>query len=303
MSCLKLTIKAGSRVRRALIPAAGFGTRLFPASKATKAELFPVIDRDGIAKPAILLSVEEAINAGIDEVYIIVQQEDIEAFRSFFNVQVSIENFNRLPPQFQEYSRKLLDMGRKVRFLVQDRQEGLGHAVYSARGVIGNEPFLLMLGDHIYRSNSDVSCVQQLLEAYNQQGVSVLGLRRTPEDQIANFGTVAGRWLEPDHLMHITEFAEKPALEYARTNLQVPGLADDEYLTVFGQYIITPEILHYLEEQIDNNVRQQGEFQLTPALDQLRQEQGFVGLVVDGMRFDLGLPEHYLETLRNFWQS
>ncbi len=303
MSALKLTIKAGSRVQKALIPAAGFGMRLFPASKATKKELFPVIDRDGIAKPAILLSVEEAINAGMDEVYIIVQQEDIEAFRSFFNVQVSIENFNKLPPQFQEYSLRLLDMGRRVRFLVQDRQEGLGHAIYSAREAIGSEPFLLMLGDHIYRANGEVSCAQQLIDVYNQHGVSTLGLRRTPADQIANFGTVTGRWLEPDQLLHITEFAEKPALDYARTNLQVPGLADDEYLTVFGQYIITPEIFNYLEEQIDNNVRQQGEFQLTPALDQLRQEQGAIGLMVDGQRFDLGLPEHYLETLSNFWQS
>jgi UTP-glucose-1-phosphate uridylyltransferase/mevalonate kinase len=303
MTALTLTIKAGAQVRKAVIPAAGFGTRLFPATKATKKELFPVVDRDGIAKPAILIIVEEALSAGLDEVHIVVQQEDLDDFRHFFNVQVSIENFNKLPPHFQEYSRRLLDMGRKVKFIVQDRQEGLGHAVYKARDLIGNEPFLLMLGDHLYRSDSDRSCAQQLLDAYTQHGKSVIGLRRTPEDQIANFGTVTGRWIEPGELLHITEFVEKPAVDYARLNLRVPGLADDEYLTVFGQYIVKPQIFQYLEEHIENNVRERGEFQLTSALDRLRREDGFMGLMIDGQRFDIGLPDYYVETLRKFRNS
>ena len=92
-----LTLGTGPKVRRALIPAAGFGTRLFPASKATKKELFPVVDRDGIAKPAILLIVEEALEAGIEDVVIVVQEHDLEDFRSFFNQQISIENYNKLP--------------------------------------------------------------------------------------------------------------------------------------------------------------------------------------------------------------
>ena len=162
MSCLKLTLSAGAKVRKAVIPAAGFGTRLFPASKATKKELFPIVDRDGIAKPAILLIVEEALAAGLDEVIIIVQEQDLPDFQSFFNQQVSIENYNKLPRHFQDYSRKLLDMGSKVRFIVQKAQEGLGHAVYSAREAIGNEPFLLMLGDHIYRSDGERSCAHSL---------------------------------------------------------------------------------------------------------------------------------------------
>ena len=97
MSCLPLTIRAGQKVRKAVIPAAGFGTRLFPASKATKKELFPIIDRDGIAKPVILLLVEEALSAGIEEVVIIVQENDLNEFRSFFEEQVTIENYNKLP--------------------------------------------------------------------------------------------------------------------------------------------------------------------------------------------------------------
>ncbi len=300
MPCLRLTLSSGSQVRRAVIPAAGFGSRLFPASKATKKELFPVVDRDGIAKPAILLIVEEALGAGMDEVLIIVQENDLEAFRAFFNVQVTIENFNKLPRHFQDYARRLPEIGRHVRFVVQPMQEGFGHAVYCAREAIGDEPFLLMLGDHIYRSDGQRSCAAQLVEAYNQHGVSVVGLRHTPEADISSFGTVTGTWLEEGRVLSITEFAEKPTLDYARHNLRVPGLPQGEYLTLFGQYIIKPQLFAYLEEHITNNVRERGEFQLTSALDRLRREDGFLGLVIDGQRFDIGLPEHYLQTLATF---
>jgi UTP-glucose-1-phosphate uridylyltransferase/mevalonate kinase len=301
--CLKLTLKPGQRVRKAVIPAAGFGTRLFPATKATKKEMFPIIDRDGVAKPAILLIVEEALDAGLEEVIIVVQEDDLEDFRSFFNTQVSIENYNKLSSRSQEYARRILEMGRHVTFVIQPAQEGFGHAIYTTREAIGDEPFLLMLGDHIYRSNGENSCARQLLDAYQQHGINVLGLRRTPESQIANFGTVAGVWLEEERLLSVTEFAEKPTVDYARTNLRVPGLCEDEYLTVFGQYIIKPKLFEYLEEHIANNVRERGEFQLTSALDRLRQEDGFLGLVMDGRRYDIGLPQYYLDTLQSFSQA
>jgi UTP--glucose-1-phosphate uridylyltransferase len=191
-------------------------------------------------------------------------------------------------------------MGRRVSFAIQPVQEGFGHAVYCARQAVGDEPFLLMLGDHLYRSHGTRSCAQQLLDAYHRHGISVVGLRRTAEDQIANFGTVTGVWLEEDRLLNVTEFAEKPTIDYARTNLGVPGWPAGEYLTVFGQYIIEPQLFGYLEEHITNNVRERGEFQLTSALDRLRQEHGFMGLVIEGQRYDIGLPEYYLETLRAF---
>ena len=300
MGCLSLTLRAGQTVRKAVIPAAGFGTRLFPATKATKKELFPIVDRDGIAKPAILLIVEEALNAGIDEVVIIVQAHDLEAFQSFFNVQITIENYNKLPRRSQEYAQRILEMGRHVTFAIQSTQEGFGHAVYCAREAVGNEPFLLMLGDHLYRSGGEVSCARQLIEAYNRHRISVLGLRRTPEDQIANFGTATGVWIEENRVLNVTEFAEKPTVDYARNNLRVSGVAENEYLTVFGQYIIKPQLFDYLEEHITNNVRERGEFQLTSALDRLRREDGFLGLMMDGQRYDIGLPQYYLETLQTF---
>ncbi|MBP1634502.1 MAG: putative UTP--glucose-1-phosphate uridylyltransferase [Acidobacteria bacterium] len=303
LPALTLTLGTGPKVRRALIPAAGFGTRLFPASKATKKELFPVVDRDGITKPAILLIVEEALDAGIEDVVIVVQEHDLDDFRSFFNVQISIENYNKLPRASQDYARRILEMGRRVRFVTQTTQEGFGHAVYSARAAVGDEPFLLMLGDHLYRSTGAVSCARQVMDAYQRSGTSVVGLRRTPESEIASFGTAAGVWLEPNRLLNITEFAEKPTADYARSQLRVPGLPEGEYLTVFGQYVIKPQLFDYLEEHIRNNVRERGEFQLTSALDRLRQEDGFQGLVVEGRRFDIGLPEHYLETLAAFGKA
>jgi UTP-glucose-1-phosphate uridylyltransferase/mevalonate kinase len=296
----KLILRAGSRVRKALIPAAGFGTRLFPATKAVKKELFPVVDRDGVAKPAILYLVEEALDAGIEEVHIITQEHDLADFENLFKHQVTIENYNKLSHPFQEYARKLLEIGQRVHFVIQEFQEGFGHAVYTAYQAIGDEPFILYLGDHLYRSNTERSCTRQLLDAYNQRGISIVGLRRTPERMIANFGTVGGAWIEPEKLLNITEFAEKPTLEYARSRLRVPDLPDNEYLTVFGQYIIHPEVFSYLEEHIRNNVRERGEFQLTSALERLRKDEGFHGLVIDGMRFDIGLPDYYLDTLQNF---
>lgn len=300
---LALTIYPGQKVRKALIPAAGFGTRLFPASKATKKEFFPIIDQDGTAKPAILIIIEEVLQAGLEEVILIVQEDDLETFRNFFNMQVSIENYNKLPLQFQEYAQKILEIGRKVTLVVQPTQEGFGHAVYYAREAINNEPFLLLLGDHLYRSSSEVSCASQLINAFNQYGINILGLRRTPEDQIGHFGTVAGVWMEDNHLLNITEFSEKPNIDYARQHLRVPGISENEYLTVFGQYILMPEIFSILGEHITHNIRQEGEIQLTTALDQLRKEMGFLGLIMDGVRFDIGLPTYYLDTLSSFSQS
>jgi UTP-glucose-1-phosphate uridylyltransferase/mevalonate kinase len=303
LHALTLSLRPGRKVRKAVIPAAGFGTRLFPATKATKKELFPVIDQDGVAKPAILYIVEEALNAGIEEIIIVVQEGDLEDFRSLFNTQISIENYNKLPRHFQQYAQRLLEIGGHIHFAIQTMQDGFGHAVYSAREAIGDEPFLLMLGDHLYRSAGPRSCAQQVLDAYHQHGISVVGLRRTPENDIAAFGTVTGVWLDRNQLLNITEFAEKPTVDYARDHLFVSGLPEGEYLTLFGQYVIKPAIFDYLTEHIRNNVRERGEFQLTSALDRLRQEDGFHGVMVDGTRFDIGLPEHYLETLRTFAQK
>ena len=300
MSCLKLVIEAGRHVRKAVIPAAGFGTRLFPASKAMKKELFPVIDKSGRAKPAIMAIVEEAIDAGIEEVCLIIQSSDTELFESFFKTPPRIEHYNKLSKENKAYCDYLLALGNKLTFVTQDVQEGFGHAVYCAKEWVGNEPFLLMLGDHLYGSDEEMCCARQVVEAYEQVGHSVVGLKVTPIEHLSNFGCVTGVWKEEDSLLSVTEFYEKPDPEYAMEHLHVDGMDMDQFLTVFGIYVIQPQIFEFLEQNITHNLRERGEFQLTSCLDALRKAEGFSGYVVKGRRFDIGLPEEYRETVIAF---
>ncbi len=300
MSCLKLTIKPGQKVRKALIPAAGFGTRMFPASKAIKKELFPIIDKKGKAKPALMLIIEEALSAGIDEVAVIVQSKDVELFSDFFETPPHIENFNKLSPEDQKYWQYISEIGEKVTFIPQETQDGFGHAVYCAKDWIDNEPFLLMLGDHLYASDNGKSCAQQLIDVYEKSLHSVVGLKETPGNQIHKFGCAAGVWTGGKDILAISQFAEKPDLEYAKENLITDHVKEDHFLTVFGQYVLTPKIFEYLDEHIQHNLRETGEFQLTSCLDRLRQEEGFSGYIVQGKRFDIGTPDVYRQTLIDF---
>jgi UTP-glucose-1-phosphate uridylyltransferase/mevalonate kinase len=300
MQCLDLILKPVRRVRKAVIPAAGFGTRLFPATKAVKKELFPVIDRNGLAKPAIFAIVEEAVSAGIEEVCILVQSSDLDIFEEIFCTPPRIENFNKLSKDSQKYSQYMMDMGSRITFLAQDSQEGFGHAVYCARSWVDNEPFLLMLGDHLYVSDTGVPCSRQLLDAYESSGRSIVGFKATHGDQVRHFGCATGTWIEGNELLSVTEFAEKPDREYAEQHLRVDGLAEDTFLTVFGQYVLSPKIFEYLDENISGNIREKDEFQLTSCLDRLRKEEGVNGLIVKGRRFDIGNPDAYLNSLIEF---
>lgn len=300
MSCLKLVIEASRHVRKAVIPAAGFGTRLFPASKSIKKELFPIIDHAGRAKPAIMVIVEEAVNAGIEEVCLIVQSGDIELFESFFKTRPRIEHYNKLSKENKAYCDYLVELGSRISLVTQDVQEGFGHAVYCARDWVDNEPFLLMLGDHLYGSDEPDSCAKQVLTAYEKVGHSVVGLKETPIAELSNFGCVTGVWQENQSMLSVTEFYEKPDPEYAREHLHVDGMDVDSFLTVFGIYVIEPQIFGFLEQNIEHNFRERGEFQLTSCLDELRKTDGFSGYVVKGRRFDIGVPEEYRQTVIDF---
>ncbi len=300
MSCLKLTLAPGRRVRKAVIPAAGFGAPLFPATKAVKKELFPIVDSEGRAKPVILTIVEEALSAGIEQVAIIVEQDDQELFEEIFCTPPPIESFNQLSKENQDYCAHLMDIGNRVTFIAQDVQDGFGHAVHCAREWVGGEPFLLLLGDHLYASDTETSCARQLLDVYAQYGQNTVGVKRTRGEKVESFGCVSGVWRDGAETLTLTSIHEKPRLEFAREHLHVDGLPDDEFLTVFGQYVLSSKIFDYLEEQIRLNMRVQGQFQLTPCLDRLRQEDGFIGCVVQGRRFDIGNPEAYRRTFANY---
>lgn len=302
MQCLKLTIPSQSRVRKAVIPAAGFGTRMFPSTKVVKKELFPIIDRDGRAKPVILAIVEEAISAGIEEVGIVVQPGDREIFEDLFKKPPKSELFQKLSPQNREYSKYLEDLGGRITILTQDIQEGFGHAVFSAKEWVNDEPFLLLLGDHIYSSEGE-SCARQLLDIYSQVQQSVVGLRVTPSERIHHYGCATGVWQEEGSILSVTQFYEKPKIEYARQYLHVKGMADELFLSIFGMYVLQPKIFDFLAAHINQNFREGGEFQLTSCLERLRQEEGITGYIVKGKCFDTGLPDVYRQTLIDFPNS
>ena len=238
-----------NKVRKAVIPAAGFGTRLFPATKVVKKELFPIIDKDGRAKPVILAIIEEAINAGIEEVAIVVQREDKKIFKTLFKRPPKVELFEKLSPQNQEYSKYLVDLGDRITILIQDKQEGYGHAVYSAKEWVKDEPFLLMLGDHIYASDIGKSCARQVLDVYEQVNHNVVGLTTMPAELLHKLGCVTGVWQEENTILSVTQVSEKPSIEYARQHLHVEGMADDDFLCIFGLYALTPTIFDCLAEE------------------------------------------------------
>ena len=300
MPCLELVIHSARRVRKAVIPAAGFGTRLFPATKAVKKELFPVIDAAGRAKPVILTIVEEALSAGIEEVCIIVQSQDRDLFEEIFCAPPAIENFNKLSKEQQRYCEYLMDIGQRITFLSQDTQEGFGHAVHCTKDWVGHEPFLLLLGDHLYTSTTEESCARQLINAYENTGQSAVAVEETAGADIHHFGCVTGSWKSSGHTLEVTEFAEKPDHAYAVEHLHVDGMGDDAFLTVFGQYVLTPKVFEFLDEHIRLNIRERGEFQLTSCLDLVRKDEGFIACRVDGQRHDIGNPKAYLEAITTY---
>jgi UTP--glucose-1-phosphate uridylyltransferase len=292
-----------NKVRKAIIPAAGFGTRLFPATKVFKKEFFPIVDRDGRTKPIILLIVEEAISAGIEEIGIIIQSSDRNLFEDFFKNPVQPEFYQKLSQESQDYCQYLQQLGQKITLIVQEKQEGYGHAVFAAKDWVNNEPFLLLLGDHIYTSNEKYSCASQLMRIYQDYGKSAISLTIMSGDIIHKAGGVTGTWEKLNSILSISQFSEKPDLEYARSHLHLEGMPEDKFLAVFGIYILEPQIFSYLEFEINNNLRYKGEFQLTTCLDKLCRNEGAIGYLVKGQYFDTGMPVFYRQTMIDYTAS
>ncbi len=286
-----------AKVKKAVIPAAGFGTRMFPATKVVKKELFPIVDRDGRAKPIIQIIVEEAISGGIEEIGIVIQETDRQVFTDFFQALPSY--YEKLSPDKQEYCQYLQNLGNKITLLTQSEQAGYGHAVFCAKEWVGDEPFLLLLGDHIYASEVKKTCASQILQVYEQTNKSVLGVRIIPGTEIHHYGCISGN-LVADGIINIDTIYEKPDLNYAREKLHVVGMKEDKFLGVFGMYVLTAKIFDYLEENIKQNAREKGEFQLTSCLDKLQKEQGMTGYLVKGRCFDTGMPDVYWQTIIDF---
>lgn len=287
-------------VRKAVIPAAGFGTRLFPASKVFKKEFFPIIDRDGRAKPIVLKLVEEIVSAGIEEIAIVIQEDDRSLFEDFFYRPVPEKLARKLSPENREFDRYLGELGRRITLIPQLVQEGYGHAVYQTRDWVNGEPFLLTLGDHLYRSESGDSCTKQVVDAFDRYRVSTIALTVMPEDILYKAGIVGGSWIERDRVLRIDRMTEKPSVEIARSSLTIEGLSPGEYLGAFGLYALESTLFDRLGDEIAGDRRYKGEFQLTTALDALAGEGKLLGYRVSGEYFDTGMPDFYRQTIIDF---
>ena len=298
-AALPLTLSKTRKVRKAVITAAGFGTRLFPMTSIVRKEFLPVVDAQGRMLPLILANVEEAFDAGIEDVAIIIQESDKRLFEAFFNQDIPQEHLHALSGPAKEESARIRGYGQRITLIPQTEQRGLGHAVSLARAWVGPEPFLLVLGDHLFVPNGTTRCARQLVDRYHGEDTNLIGVQVTPESEVGRFGTVGGEWLPseagaPQDLIAITRFKEKPDIEYAREQLTIPDLPPASFLTVFGLYILSPAVLAELERRSAVDGRST-EVQLTDTLEDLRSRETFLGLVIKGAKIDVGIPRGYLE--------
>jgi UTP--glucose-1-phosphate uridylyltransferase len=196
-------------------------------------------------------------------------------------------------------SEKLAAFGERLSFAEQTSAEGFGHAVYQAKAFVGDEPFLLLLGDHVYISDTKDRCALQLIRVYEQYMLdTVTGVQPTVERQLHLFGTIRGNPIDPARGIYKAELiVEKPGIEQAREQLATPGLPAGNYLAHFGMHVFSPRIFDSLEYLIQNNIRDRGEIQLTAAQEHLRQQTDkYWCVVTQGQRYDTGIPYGLMET-------
>ena len=252
------------RVRKAVIPAAGFGTRFLPVTKAQPKEMLPIVDT-----PAIQYIIQEALDSGIEEILIITGRNK-RAIEDHFDTSVELEQLLQ-----QQGKKKQLDMVRKladvkIHFIRQKAPRGLGDAVLCAKAFIGDEPFAVLLGDDIVY-NPENPCLKQLIECYDEYQGSVLGAQFVPDDKVSSYGIVSGKKLS-DNLYHVKGLVEKPAVGMAPSNL-----------AVLGRYVLTPDVF----EKLENTKPGAGnEIQLTDALADM--ETDIYALAYEGIRYDTG---------------
>jgi UTP--glucose-1-phosphate uridylyltransferase len=296
-----------SAVRKAVVPAAGLGTRHFPASHAVKKELFPVVGPDGIARALIHYHLLELVQAGIEEICIIVQPGDDRPIREYLQGpgDAYLKRLAKYPALLAE-AHQMRELAGRVSFAVQHEQEGFGHAVYQTRAFADGGMFLLCLGDHLFRGRP-VSPARELAGmAEISGGKSVSAVNRIGPDDLKGYGTIAGkRRAEEPRLIDISLIIEKPAIPLAREKLRVDGLGDDEFLGWFGMHLLAPSIYDVLEEMIRDDVRDGGEFQLTRAQEIQRQREGCLALEMEhAERFDFGIPDDFVRSIQAFrWGS
>jgi UTP--glucose-1-phosphate uridylyltransferase len=289
-----------AKVRKAVITAAGRGTRQYPASTAVQKEMFPMVDRDGLTKPVIQIIGEEAIDSGIEEICIVTQPGEEGQYRDYFKRLDSemVKAFRGKDWAILE-SEKLGAFGERLHFAEQKTPEGFGHAVFQAKSFVGDEPFLLLLGDHIYVSDIKDRCARQLIKVYEQYMLdAVTGVQPTVERLLHLFGVLKGEPIDAGRGIYKAELIiEKPSVETAREKLTSSGLPAGNYLAHFGMHVFSPRIFDSLEYLIKNDIREKKEIQLTAAQEHLRQNSDkYWAVVTQGQRYDTGIPYGLMET-------
>lgn len=293
---------ASSSVRKAVVPAAGLGTRHFPASHAVKKELFPVVGPDGIARALIHYHLIELVNAGIEEICIIVQPGTDTAIREYLAGpdDAYLRRLEKYPALLQE-ALEMRSLAERITFAVQHEQEGYGHAVYQSKSFADGAPVLLCLGDHLFRGNPSPLAELASMAAHSG-GKSVSAVNRIAPADLKGFGTIAGRRHDSNpRLIDVSLIIEKPDLATARQSLRVDQLEQDEFLGWFGMHLLAPSIYDILGEMITDDIRDNGEFQLTRAQEIQRQREGYLALeMIGARRYDFGIPDDYLASLAAF---
>ncbi|MCD8799437.1 UTP--glucose-1-phosphate uridylyltransferase GalU [Mammaliicoccus sciuri] len=263
-----------NKIRKAIIPAAGIGTRFLPATKAMPKEMLPILD-----KPTIQYIVEEAARAGIEDI-IIVTGKHKRAIEDHFDIQKELETTlsekgkSELLKKVQ-YSTDLAN----IFYVRQKEQKGLGHAIYTAKQFIGNEPFAVLLGDDIVEA--DKPSIKQLMEQYETTGKSVIGVQTVPNSETHRYGIIDPKE-QIDRLYEVEKFVEKPEQGTAPSNL-----------AIMGRYVLSPRIFDYLENQ---NEGSGGEIQLTDAIERLNKDDKVYAYDFEGQRYDVGEKIGFVKT-------
>lgn len=254
------------KVRKAVIPAAGLGTRFLPATKAQPKEMMPIVD-----KPAIQYIVEEAVASGIEEILIITGRNK-RAIEDHFDrsVELEMELQNKHEVEMLQMVKEISGLA-EIYYVRQKTPRGLGHAVSCAATFVGNEPFAVMLGDDIV--DSETPCLKQLLNAYDQYGCSILGVQRVAKEHIERFGIVDGEALN-ERTYRVRGLVEKPSVDQAPSDV-----------AILGRYVITPEVFSILKTLRPGA---KNEIQLTDALNVLCSQQDMMAYLFEGKRYDIG---------------
>lgn len=266
------------KIRKAVIPAAGLGTRFLPATKAQPKEMLPIVD-----KPTLQYIIEEAVASGIEEILIITGRNK-KSIEDHFDksVELELELEQKGKTELLEVVRGISNM-INIHYIRQKEPRGLGDAIYCARHFIGDEPFAVMLGDDIV--DNDVPCLKQLMDAYEEYRTTILGVQEVDKNDADKYGIIAAKHIE-DRVYKVKDLVEKPELGSAPSNI-----------AILGRYIITPEIFDILESL---PIGKGGEIQLTDALKELSKKEAMYAYRFEGKRYDVGDKLGFLEATVDF---